>query len=122
MTFTEKLDLFEKLAKEATPGPWRMHECNGLHDGPAVDTLSGEYVCTTAEEAVEGLHDAAYIAALNPAAVLELIHACRVMEESLVAIAHYGIPYTAEECRFEECRLSARTALAAVNQENKKEA
>lgn len=65
-------DLLEKLAGEATPGPWTPHYASDLHTdsaawigAPGQATPDGVFVATTAS-ALEGLGDATYIATMHP--------------------------------------------------------
>lgn len=72
---TEELKL---LAEAATPGPWVLDELLADFYGFEVRTATDEKVCADASN-----EDAAYIAAANPAAVLELI---RQRSELLAAL------------------------------------
>jgi hypothetical protein len=80
----------ERLAKEATPGPWGVHEqrpgpstsVSGtfIHAGPdAADDTGFSLVARayTRDGFEERQHNAAFIAALNPSTVLKLIAAAR---------------------------------------------
>ena len=65
-------DKLDALVAEATEGPWTAHYGSDLHTdaaawigAPGRATTDGVFVATTAN-AVEGLGDAAYIAAMNP--------------------------------------------------------
>lgn len=65
-------DRLDALVAEATGGPWSAHYVSALHTdagawvgAPGERTTDGVYVASTAN-AVEGLGDAAYIAAMNP--------------------------------------------------------
>jgi len=69
------LDELERLAKAATPGPWRKIECAYAcyeigHDHSGAGTV--EVTATTIVR-----RNAAFIAAFNPASVLELIRRAR---------------------------------------------
>ena len=62
----EQINELRQLAQAATPGPWRA----------AISSSMVNSVCTTFETVCEtgkNIDDALYIAAANPAAVLELI-------------------------------------------------
>lgn len=73
---TLNLDEIERVAREATPGPWTFHEDRY---GNAFNDADGNHVCFAAPCATENSElvispaDAAFIAALHPAAVLELV-------------------------------------------------
>ena len=81
-----QLDELEKLAGEATPGPWRVEEApivagyyGGINaaDGSTI-VIATDFVCLecgefTGECGIERKEDAAFIAAANPAVVLALI-------------------------------------------------
>ena len=63
---TEQINELRKLAEAATPGPWAAAISSNMVNG----------VCATFEticETGKNIDDALYIAAANPAAVLELI-------------------------------------------------
>lgn len=62
------IEELKRLAEAATPGPWVLDELLADFYGFEVRTSTDEKVCADASE-----QDAAYIAAANPAAVLELI-------------------------------------------------
>ena len=77
MTDAELLEL-EQKAKAATPGPW---DCGG------VEVFLGEWnpliaMCNSED-------NAAYIAAANPAAILELIAELRQARASLKALENF---------------------------------
>jgi len=82
MTDTE-LNALESAAKAATPGPW--HKGDSMLSGgvwvlgPATDTKS---ICITGYARGESSNEnnAAYIAAANPAAILELIAELRELK------------------------------------------
>ena len=62
----EQINELRQLAQAATPGPWRA----------AISSSMVNSVCTTFETVCEtgkNIDDALYIAAANPAAILELI-------------------------------------------------
>ena len=70
----------KRLAEEATPGPWTA----------AISSNMVNMVCTTFEticETGKNIDDALYIAAANPAAILELI---RQRDELLAALKRIG--------------------------------
>jgi hypothetical protein len=69
----------EKLAREATPGPWAVDPTDEHH---VIDVPEDEGSIVTTDEGRVGYclmnpGNAAYIAAANPAAVLKLIAAVR---------------------------------------------
>ena len=68
------IEELKRLAEAATPGPWSSHP-NGYY---GVHSNTGT-ICSTGEK----IADALYIAAANPAAILELI---RQRDELLVAL------------------------------------
>ena len=82
---TEKeLDALETVGQDATPGPWRTEGYSILRYSDGIASaqsngspeicnvlLDGDYDPKTRHE--RALHNAAFIAAANPAAVLELI-------------------------------------------------
>ncbi len=82
-----KLDELEALAKAATPGPWRNSEERPL-------------LCVTVGIPADsprwnGRNDAAFIAAANPATVLDLIELIRAMGpyvNAMIATASYVKP------------------------------
>lgn len=112
---TVDIDRIEQLARAATPGPWDNHSVNGdpiesvwLTDGNVVATWAireprFEFHAPQARE------DAAFIAAANPAAVLELVQRLRAAEgmneraDEVVAKLHRDI---------DRLLLESRTALA----------
>lgn len=70
------IEELKRLAEAATPGPWVSHP-NGYY---GVHSNTGT-ICSTGEK----IADALYIAAANPAAILELI---RQRDELLVALKY----------------------------------
>ena len=70
------IEELKRLAEAATPGPWSSHP-NGYY---GVHSNTGT-ICSTGEK----IADALYIAAANPAAILELI---RQRDELLVALKY----------------------------------
>ena len=68
------IEELKRLAEAATPGPWSSHP-NGYY---GVHSNTGT-ICSTGEK----IADALYIAAANPAAILELI---RQRDELLAAL------------------------------------
>jgi hypothetical protein len=84
---TVDLDKLEQLARATTPGPWEArhlgyghsHEVVRLPSGAPDD--GGDIVATMWEK-----RDAAFIAAANPAAVLELVQRLRAAEVPLIAM------------------------------------
>ena len=95
---TLDLDELERLAREATPGPWCCESCgeeraDGLGDTRLICAPSndhpGKTQCLAAMEGhpSEYANDAAFIAAANPAAVLALIERLRVAEAAVRVFA-----------------------------------
>jgi Mg-chelatase subunit ChlI len=74
------IEEIKRLAEAATPGPWVLDELLADFYGFEVRTSTDEdeKVCADASE-----QDAAYIAAANPAAVLELIRQRDELMEAL---------------------------------------
>lgn len=81
MTLTDQLDSWEKVARAASPGPWR----------PEDEYVFDAQDCMVAEGRGEGYRishydqdaNAAHIAAFNPQTALALIQALRVAMEAL---------------------------------------
>ena len=100
---TEEL---KRLAEAATPGPWNTSPGGCGIIGPDKQWLGGmnDWVCEYSEEMTQSENNAAFIAAANPAAVLELI---RQRDELLAALkdaremvsdwAGYASPYFQEK-------------------------
>lgn len=92
-----KIEELKRLAEAATPGPWRA----------AISSSMVNSVCTTFETVCEtgkNIDDALYIAAANPAAVLELIRqrdelmeALKDAREMVSDWAGYASPYFQEK-------------------------
>jgi hypothetical protein len=87
------LDDLEAKARAATPGPWDNHSING-EPIESVWLADGSVVATWAIKeprfefhAPQARADAAFIAAANPAAVLELVERLRAAEDALALIA-----------------------------------
>jgi len=72
------LDALEAAARAATPGPWEFREADGLCDIAVPD---GWLLQSDSESA--NRRDAQYVAAANPAVVLELVHRLREAEALL---------------------------------------
>lgn len=72
-----KIDIEElkRLAEAATPGPWNTSPGGCGIIGPDKQWLGGmnDWVCEYSKEMTQSENNAAFIAAANPAAVLELI-------------------------------------------------
>jgi len=93
----EQINELRQLAQAATPGPWRA----------AISSSMVNSVCTTFETVCEtgkNIDDALYIAAANPAAVLELIRqrdelmeALKDAREMVSDWAGYASPYFQEK-------------------------
>ena len=71
----------EKLAKAATPGPWRQSEHEHLKD--CIMTHGSNPVIYCDEVPIMALEDAAYVAAANPQTILAMIELMREMGEAL---------------------------------------
>jgi hypothetical protein len=72
------LDKLEALARAATPGPWRASDAyadNGAFSG--IDINADDGTVLLSEDSGPGQRDAQFIAAANPAAVLDLIALAR---------------------------------------------
>lgn len=77
---TIDLDQLESVAKAATPGPWVRHP-EDVYSDVGAHVAFCPTVCSSAPERCiseeQAESNAAYIAAANPAAVLELIEELR---------------------------------------------
>ena len=71
----------EKLAKAATPGPWRQSEHEHLKD--CIMTHGSNPVIYCDEVPIMALEDAAYVAAANPQTILAMIELMREMFDAL---------------------------------------
>lgn len=71
-----KLDELEKLAKEATPGPWSAEQSSAMN--PFRVGSSDEWVANGVDLSSD--NDMKYIAAVNPNTVLALIAVARAAE------------------------------------------
>ena len=100
---TEEL---KRLAEAATPGPWNTSPGGCGIIGPDKQWLGGmnDWVCEYSEEMTQSENNAAFIAAANPAAVLELIQqrgellaALRDAREMVSDWAGYASPYFQEK-------------------------
>jgi hypothetical protein len=87
-----KLSTLETLARAATPGRWERRKWLGdewpekrisVASGMTSIVISPRYAQEQAE------HDAAYIAAANPAAVLKLCEIIRAQHEALTSVAKH---------------------------------
>ena len=68
----------EQLAKAATPGPWESEQIEDVHAIAWIGKIGIFPIDGTQHrEWPDTIHDAAYIAAANPPAILELIAAYR---------------------------------------------
>lgn len=79
-------DDIERLAREATQGPWYAAE-NLLIGGYVVSTLPGDNECRASVADFMSREDAAYIAAVNPQVGLALIERVRTLTAQLHATA-----------------------------------
>ena len=100
---TEEL---KRLAEAATPGPWNTSPGGCGIIGPDKQWLGGmnDWVCEYSEEMTQSENNAAFIAAANPAAVLELIRqrdelveALKDAREMVSDWAGYASPYFQEK-------------------------
>jgi hypothetical protein len=94
---TIDLDRIEQLARAATPGPWDNHSVNGdpiesvwLEDGNVVATWAIKEPRFELH-APQAREDAAFIAAANPTAVLELVQRLRAGEAENVQLKTAGM-------------------------------
>jgi hypothetical protein len=79
------LDEIEKLARAATPGPWRWYKYGILASGPSGETrsiVSWDYAWGEQEDCNEA-DDKPFIVAANPAAILALIARLRAAEAAI---------------------------------------
>ncbi len=79
----------ERLARAATPGPWTAERQDG-DSGEIYYALHGknyDFITNVGDHANNWLHDAAFIAAANPQAVLGLLARVRELEGALTEIA-----------------------------------
>lgn len=69
------IEELKRLAEAATPGPWNTSPGGCGIIGPDKQWLGGmnDWVCEYSEEMTQSENNAAFIAAANPSAVLELI-------------------------------------------------
>lgn len=72
-----KLSELEKLAKEATPGPWSYNEWSGPDYGSTIYSVTG--ICTNINRKI----NADFITAANPETVLTICATFREMLEIL---------------------------------------
>ena len=88
----EQINELRKLAEAATPGPWNTSPGGCGIIGPDKQWLGGmnDWVCEYSEEMTQSENNAAFIAAANPAAVLELI---RQRDELLSALKVFADKY-----------------------------
>ena len=92
MTDREEL---RKLAEAATPGPWDCYRPHPNYRAYSVDRVMpggylGEDVATTGD--VHAEKNGAYIAAANPAAVLDLLDQLNAAESKLAAVREIHSP------------------------------
>lgn len=114
------IDELEKLARAATPGPWYVDDDEDS-DKFLVGPYSDHGIVTNPVVSTCNDDNASYIAASNPAAILELIQRLKVAEHHLGNIL--SDPF-AEDCQ--ECAVgtatswsNAKAALARANGESK---
>lgn len=71
----EQINELRKLAEAATPGPWNTSPGGCGIIGPDKQWLGGmnDWVCEYSEEMTQSENNAAFIAAANPAAILDMI-------------------------------------------------
>ena len=118
MTDAELSEL-ERLAKEATPGPWPQ----GKEDKEFV-LYNGTFICGCNSaimrngDVIDGKTNARYIAAANPAAILELIAELRQARKDAcewINIARWLIRKFGRETVETEMIMMARHALGYEN-------
>ena len=82
---TTRLTELRKLAEEATPGPWRRI----IHNWHSAVVCEAQYKLLDNEVSpnVRRLSDSAFIAAANPAAIIELLAVVEKMRDVLESIA-----------------------------------
>lgn len=92
MDETEKYAELRKLAEAATPGPWESDDTtvsqHWSRPEPWLDVVNDEIACMAycyggSVRPIERPEDAAYIAAANPTAVLELLDRLEAAETAL---------------------------------------
>lgn len=82
------LDVLERLAAEATPGPWAADPMFGDGGAQICETRVGTVVCEITDRS-EWEPDAAFIAACDPATVAALVRAVKAARAyQLVAQSH----------------------------------
>ena len=74
------LDKLEQLARAATPGPWSAEGDGAITWRGSTTSLAGCVAKVTDPSHPSAKNDAAFIAAANPAAVLELVQRLRAAE------------------------------------------
>lgn len=87
------LDEIERLARAATPGPWFYDSYSRIWQSSAheVDEALAFVPVECGDTATtQGKHDAAYIAAVHPQAILDLIARVRELEEMLTWLNRRG--------------------------------
>ena len=99
MTRTKEL---MKLAKAATPGPWRADGEHGY-----IDCVCTKTFCIASDIEKE---DAAFIAAANPETIKQLVELCRLQHVALIELS---------PCMYKECQQVQKEtqdhAIAAFN-------
>ena len=81
-----------RLAQEATPGPWKLlpvgdkSKCFAVADIDFLSVLTVVYECGTSFGAVYLYGDAKFIAAANPATVIELLNRLEAAEKERDAL------------------------------------
>jgi hypothetical protein len=118
-----RLEELRKIAEQATPGPWRSMRNGNSYDGKGHCGSSRieEVPRTFHEESLQGKSsphlltlrdaDADFIAAANPAVVLELLDTIKTLREALERINReaYASPSYAESIK--KIRVIARDAI-----------
>ena len=94
---TTDLDAIERLAREATPGPWKAQE-HGAHRGTIAIEEDGRFIETIAEVYCGAAHghgaqNARYIAALSPEVVLDLVRRARLGDAVAPFVGESIAPY-----------------------------
>jgi hypothetical protein len=105
------LDTLEKLAREATPGPWRTdpHALAVYGAERSVATLYTKSGAITGHE-----RNAPYIAAADPATVLKMIAAIRAAAEHVESMDNYEHGDLVPMNRTRGTTAALRDALAAL--------
>lgn len=118
MTLPTLLSAWEALARKATPGPWIRSGVrqtiteNCISVGPDAFQIIFLPIGTKPQEHAGAFNDAAFIAALNPAAVLEMIGQVRRVRDAALEEAASNADYFARGYGKESLGTYAETANA----------